>query len=1703
MPKRLALCVASLIAIFPTFAPATTVTWQRVIGGWAGGIWCGGMYAEGGDYSSVSLADIDGDGDLDMFAGNVFMQNIGTPQWPGWAAPVPSTPFGSPPQFCDINGDGDHDAFIGSTFYENTGTATSPTWAAPVPSYLPISGTPAFADIDADGDADLFAGRTFYQNTGTSQSPVWAAPVSDYLPVAGSPAFGDFDRDGDLDLFVAVAGGTITFCENLGTSRTATWSAALPNYNFIYTGHSYAPALADMDADGDVDLMVGSPESRVIWYKNLGMTGPGMPTWSPPVPNYASIDVGSYSKPAFADVDADGDLDLFVGNTSGTISFCENVGTSRSATWAAPVESYNLIDVGDWSAPAFADIDADGDFDLFIGQWDGSITFCQNVGTPQSALWAAPVRNYASIDVEYFTAPTFADIDGDGDLDFFVGEGYSVIFYQNIGTPRSPLWAAPLKIQTFYPATPALFDMDGDGDLDLFLGEESGQVFIYRNIGPTGAPSWAYPALSLPSISVGGFSAPAFADIDGDGIADMFLGQSDGTIGFSQGVVRQPRWSSAASLYEAMKGGGDYPFQPFFPALGDIDGDGDLDLFIGKLSKGTITFIENVGTALSPVWALPVPNYSFIDLRPDEYIAPHLTDIDADGDQDLFVMGGYGDFYFFENVGSPIRPSWTFRLTNYAGVNSGGAYPWSAFADIDADGDLDLFVPYWRADPNPRMDYYRNIGTARHAVWDWPVSNYFAMSGSTNHYVAFGDLDLDGDIDFLMDQGPSLGFYENIGTPYAPEWAQPRITLLDGPGGAFGLGDIDDDGDLDLFAVGGGGGIRLYKNLTLNLRVVPRSADIEFNHAQQFMVAGTTATVVWTLVQNRSGGTIDAATGLYVAGPVYNVEDVIEARDPVSGDRGRAWVKVVPPPFVFGEKIIICAGGGNYPGNSILTQTNYLADFAFRMSLERGYRKQDIYYLNADGAHVHDADGDGQNDADATATLTNLQWAISTWSTDARRLFIYMVDHGTQTQFRVNATQFLDGPTLDGWLDTLQNTHATTVIVVLDYCYSGSFVASCAAPPGRTRALFTSAGASELATFLAPYGYISFSNFFLGYAHMGANLFDCFAWTRDALNFTYAGQIPRIDDNGDGLSNKNDGYYARTQYWGFDYGFGATPPEIVEIPPNQLLNGETSTTFRCVVVPTLPVSRVWVTIIPPGGLTFAGGEPITNMLQVELQTTGTTTYTGTWNGFRENGQYTVTYYAIDNEGGVSWPKRAYIYQMSGPDAYEDDDAATQAKAIILDWPEAQRHNIHDAGDRDWTFAFLLGGGSYRIAAENVGSACDAVIELYNSTTATTPLWVEDNWGRGLPEIRTWVAPTTGTYYILVHDFDPATHGEGTSYSLSLRGVTGPNNGLAIALSAHHIRCSWDPASYANLTGYHLMRTTDTIGGSWIRVNPTPIGPGSNPQFDDYSVGPATFYFYKVLAIRDDATTPQHTPIFFTTTPSSWSGIVVTGGPLDFGDWDVDDGPTSSMAVTIRNDGMAPLNFTGAGIALTGANADQFAITNSPPTTSLAAGTSRTVAVAFDPTTTGAKTADLTITTDDTSEPTIQVALSGTGVDQEITVFPMALGFGTRDVNAGPTAPQTVTIRNDGTAPLNFTGAGITLTGPAATEYLITNSPATTLLSPGTSRTVAIVFDPFAVGARTAALTISTDDTNEPTVNVTLTGAGTGAAATRRSWTAYR
>jgi hypothetical protein len=135
-----------------------------------------------------------------------------------------------------------------------------------------------------------------------------------------------------------------------------------------------------------------------------------------------------------------------------------------------------------------------------------------------------------------------------------------------------------------------------------------------------------------------------------------------------------------------------------------------------------------------------------------------------------------------------------------------------------------------------------------------------------------------------------------------------------------------------------------------------------------------------------------------------------------------------------------------------------------------------------------------------------------------------------------------------------------------------------------------------------------------------------------------------------------------------------------------------------------------------------------------------------------------------------------------------------------------------------------------------------------------------------------------------------------------------------------------------------------------------------------------------------------------------------------------------------------------------------------------------------------KVAQLVIDSNDPDEESMVIQLSGTGLDQEIVITPLGIEFTSRAIDVGPSIPQEVTITNGGNEEL--ADVAVSLGGPDVGEFAISSDTGQTVLQPGQSRRVGVVFDPAQPGERFASLVVTSDDTESPSVEVPLSGIGT-------------
>jgi len=329
----------------------------------------------------------------------------------------------------------------------------------------------------------------------------------------------------------------------------------------------------------------------------------------------------------------------------------------------------------------------------------------------------------------------------------------------------------------------------------------------------------------------------------------------------------------------------------------------------------------------------------------------------------------------------------------------------------------------------------------------------------------------------------------------------------------------------------------------------------------------------------------------------------------------------------------------------------------------------------------------------------------------------------------------------------------------------------------------------------------------------------------------------------------------------------------------------------------------------------------------------------------------------------------------------------------------------------------------------------------------------------------------------------------TGQSSTAQPVTITNNGSA-ALSVTTIALSGTGSAHFILdTGGGTTpcgSTTPTIsagGNCTVTVTFSPTTTGAKSASLDIS--------------SDDPDTPTASVTLSGTGAAPVPDIAVSALSLSFGD--VETGSSSSpQTVTISNTGTGDLSVTG--MVISGTNAAEFSLNTgggSNPcgstSPSIPAGNNCTVTVTMSPTTTGAKSASLGISSDDPDENPVNISLSGNGTPPpvpDITVSPLTVGFGT--IQEGTTSDQTVTVTNDGNATLNV--GNIAVANPLASPFSISaNNCSSASLAATASCTITVTFAPATAGGPYSdSFDIPSNDPDENPVTVVVSGTATSA-----------
>lgn len=482
---------------------------------------------------------------------------------------------------------------------------------------------------------------------------------------------------------------------------------------------------------------------------------------------FVNLTVNSYSSPELVDIDGDGDLDAFIGEKSGDTLYFANIGSASSPAFAAPqTNPFGLTKVVSHSNPVLVDIDGDSDLDAFIGTNDGNILYFANIGSATKPAFTTPKTNPFGLKKSgiFYVSPALVDIDGDKDLDAFIGgklEG--ITYYNNIGSVTKPVFAASQNnpfglIGVGNDNIPSLVDIDGDNDLDIFIGRQGGDIIYFANTGTATKPIFGQLlANPLGLTEVGGNASPVLVDIDNDGDLDAFVGSGRGDLHYFSNVGTPPK--PAFVLLPANPF--DLPTGIEDPILVDIDSDGDLDAF-GVADA--ILYFANIGTATKPAFATYQTDPFGLVSVPD-MSSLTLADIDGDGDLDIFMGSQYDGIFYFANTGSATKPAFAPPQTNPFNLTDVGDYISPELVDIDGDADLDAFIGTSLVLEAGSGDvfYFANTGNTTKPIFAPPQTNPFGLTDvGTSSTPELVDIDADGDLDAFIGNGFSTYFFRNV-----------------------------------------------------------------------------------------------------------------------------------------------------------------------------------------------------------------------------------------------------------------------------------------------------------------------------------------------------------------------------------------------------------------------------------------------------------------------------------------------------------------------------------------------------------------------------------------------------------------------------------------------------------------------------------------------------------------------------------------------------------------------------------------------------------------------------------------------------------------------------------------------------------------------------------------------------------------------------
>jgi hypothetical protein len=414
---------------------------------------------------------------------------------------------------------------------------------------------PAFVDVNKDGDLDIlqfdFIGKymEYYENQSIENT---GTPSSNEFFLLADACWGKFSEDSNsnsINLNDNCTGGYATPTQDAKLTRHS-GSSVLP-YDFN-NDNLLDLLIGDVSHRNLVQLLNnGTPSSALITQLDLQF-----PTYNQP------IDLYIFPQPFMFDANNDQLLDLVVATnekrsqTFNHISWHQNTNTNANPVFEWQTNAFlvdDMIDVGVRSYPTFVDYNADGLLDLFIGNLgtfdtttqqynNAALTLYQNVGSNQQPNFELISTNYSNLAnlAQMGLYPAFADLDNDGDTDLLAGdEAGNLHYFTSTAAPNEPLnlqlqQANFISIANADAAVPCLFDINNDQKPDLIVGEKAGKLSYYLNTTIGNTLSFALQSSFWGNVDVRtlgspfGYSAPAIGIFNTDTL--LFVASESGRV---------------------------------------------------------------------------------------------------------------------------------------------------------------------------------------------------------------------------------------------------------------------------------------------------------------------------------------------------------------------------------------------------------------------------------------------------------------------------------------------------------------------------------------------------------------------------------------------------------------------------------------------------------------------------------------------------------------------------------------------------------------------------------------------------------------------------------------------------------------------------------------------------------------------------------------------------------------------------------------------------------------------------------------------------------------------------------------------------------------------------------------------------------------------------------------------------------------------